>query len=115
MILLDHCVPQRYLDSLRDWGYQADLSVSYIPENAPDGAVIALATQLDAVLLTTDLDFSNITNYPPQQYQGIILLRDKFRDVIANGTLKTVLTDLYRDKLRHTLIVISRGRYRIRN
>ncbi|MDX2078873.1 MAG: DUF5615 family PIN-like protein [bacterium] len=100
---------------MRDWGYQADVSTSYIPENAPDGAVIALAIQLDAVLLTTDLDFSNIIDYPPKDYQGIILLRDEIEDVIADGTLKTVLTDLYRDKLRHTLIVISRGRYRIRN
>jgi hypothetical protein len=39
MILLDNCMPHRYQRLLQEWGYD---------------------TELDAALLTDDLDFSNI-------------------------------------------------------
>lgn len=96
-------------------GYDADISASHIPRDAPDADVLALAQTLDAVLLTEDLDFSNILDYPPQNYAGIIVLRYMpIEEALIDATLKQTLADLYRDGLRRALVVVSAGRYRVR-
>ena len=115
MILLDNCVPRRYLRLLREWEYDAILMSEHIPHNASDKQLIALATELDAVLLTIDLDFSNILDYPPQDYQGMIVLRYQVRDEPdLDLTLKTALNDLYRDNLRGCLVIVTPKHYRLR-
>lgn len=115
MILLDHCVPRRYLRLLGEWGYDATLMSEHISADAPDVEVIALAHRLDAVLFTVDLDFANILDYPPADYGGIIVLRYEIeREVELDATLKSAMSDLYRDDLRRTLVIVAPGRYRIR-
>lgn len=114
-ILLDHCVPRRYLKLLHQWGYQAELTIAHIAPDAKDVDVIALAIKLDAALLTIDLDFANILNYPPANYAGLVVMRYEVKDEsIIDTTLKTALDDLYREALRGTLVIISSGRYRVR-
>ena len=114
-IVLDHCVPRRYQRLLSGWGYPAELSSAHIPPDAPDTDVIALAQRLEAVLLTVDLDFANILDYPPANYGGIIVLRYQIADESElDSTLKTALADLYRDDLLGALVIVSPGRYRIR-
>lgn len=113
--VLDYCVPRRYHRLLATWGYKAELSSAHIPSDASDADVIALARKLDAALLTVDLDFANILDYPPADYGGIIVLRYQIEDEAKlDATLKTALADLYRDELRGALIIISPGRYRVR-
>jgi len=114
-ILLDHCVPHRYLRLLRMWNFPAELMSSHIPADSPDTKVVALAQALDAVLLTVDLDFANILNYPPSQYGGIIVVRYHVQDEPAlDATLKQSLDDLYRDNLRNSFIIVDSTHYRIR-
>lgn len=116
MIILDHCVPQRYLRLLQAWGYDAHLMTEHIPRDAPDSEVIALAVKLDAILLTVDLDFANILDYPPSEYQGIVVLRYSIEDESQiDQTLKAAMADLYREGLRGVLVVVSAERYRIRH
>jgi len=115
MILLDNCVPRRYLHLLKKWNYSAVLMSDSIPHDAPDPQVIDLAVKLDAILLTVDLDFSNILDYPPKNFQGIIVLRYQVGDESdLDNTLKTALDDLYRDKLRNCLVIVNPKRYRLR-
>jgi hypothetical protein len=74
-----------------------------------------LAQNLDAVLLTVDMDFSNNLDYPPEAYQGIIVMRYQAQDEEAiSSVLRQVLEDLYRDRLRGALIVIRTNGYRVR-
>lgn len=114
-ILLDYCVPRRYLRLLRTWGHQAELMSDYIAPDAADPDVIGLAGRLDAVLLTIDLDFANILDYPPSQYGGIVVMRYIAADEAnVDHMLKTALDDLTRDDLRGTLIIVTPKRYRIR-
>ncbi len=114
-ILIDHCVPGIFLRVLREWGYEANPLKKYINPDADDPDVISLAQLLDAVLLTADMDFSNILNYPPQNYQGIIVIRYQAeQEVKSIATLKSTLDDLYRDELRKVLVVITANRYRVR-
>ena len=114
-ILLDHCVPHRYLRLIRMWSFPVELMSTHIPADSPDTKVIALAQSLDAVLLTVDLDFANILNYPPGQYGGLIVMRYHVQDESAlDATLKQALDDLYRDNLRYSLVIIDSTHYRIR-
>jgi predicted nuclease of predicted toxin-antitoxin system len=114
-ILVDQCVPRKYLRLLHEWGYTADLVQSHLSANAEDASVLALAQRLDAVLLTADLDFAQIIEYPPQNYQGIVVLRYRAEDETAiTNVLRQALKDLYRDSLRSALVIISANRYRVR-
>lgn len=83
--------------------------------DALDAEVLQMALQLDAVLLTVDMDFANILDYPPPDYGGIIVMRDQGgRDETVSNTLKIVLEEMYPEKLRGHLIVINKDRYKIR-
>jgi predicted nuclease of predicted toxin-antitoxin system len=115
MILVDHCVPRIFHRFVKEWGYPATLLHEHISPNSPDPDVLAITQQLDAVLLTADMDFSNILRYPPRDYKGIIVIRYQAQDEGKSLiTLKQVLQDLYRDQLRGVMVTITAGRYRIR-
>jgi len=115
MILLDHGVPRRYLRLLEAWVYPATVSSMHIAADATDVDVIALAQRLDAVLLTVDLDFSSILDYPPANYGGIIVLRYKPQNELrVDRTLQHALSDLHRERFRGILVIVGPGRYRIR-
>jgi len=83
--------------------------------NAEDPQVLALAHSLDAVLVTNDKGFGNILAYPPESYDGILLLR-----VTATNQqrIHQILLDFLRshdrEALRKTLVVIDARTYRIR-
>lgn len=114
-ILIDQCVPRKYLRILIEWGYQTSLVQQHIRADSPDPDVIKLAQTLDAVLLTVDLDFANIIDYPPQYYGGIVVMKYEIaNDLPVTATLKQVLADLHRDKLRRILVIVDANRYRIR-
>lgn len=114
-ILLDHCVPRRYLHLIQAWGYAASPLGDHAAIDSPDDRVITAAQTLDAVLLTIDLDFANILDYPPRDYNGIIVLRYRVMDEGSlDVTLRQLLKDRYRDDLRGVLAIVDAGRYRIR-
>jgi predicted nuclease of predicted toxin-antitoxin system len=114
-LLLDAGAPRRYLHLLREWGYPVELSVAHIPHDAPDSDVIDLASTLNAALLTVDMDFSNILEYPPSKYKGIIVLRYQPADEHQiDAALKVMLDDLYAEGLMGYLVIVSPGRYRVR-
>lgn len=114
-ILLDHCVPRRYQRLLQSWGYSVTLTTEHIQADAADMQVILLAHRLDAVLVTVDTDFSNILDYPPQRYGGIMVLRyQPIDEAQLDASLRQALIDLYREGLRNVLVIVTPTRYRIR-
>ena len=113
MILLDNCVPRRYLRLLREWGYDAIELRTLQPEDTPDPQVIAEAQRLKAVLLTVDLDFANVLNYPPNHYGGIVVMRyDASQEGEIDATLRIALEE--QPNLTGVLLIISPGKYRVR-
>jgi predicted nuclease of predicted toxin-antitoxin system len=116
MILIDHCVPRRYIKLLTEWGYHVETSTAHIGANAEDQKVIGLASQLDAILLTVDMDFASIIDYPPSNYEGIIVVRYSLEtQVNLDVTLKQALDELYRNDLRRVLVIVTASRYRVRS
>ncbi len=114
-ILLDHNVPAKFVRLLNDWDYEASRLTDHLAADTDDVDVIELAQTLDAILLTIDLDFSNILDYPPADYAGIIVMRyQASAENAVIATLRQVLADLYRDDLRGVLVIVEPTRYRIR-
>lgn len=114
-VVIDHCVPRKFLRLVQSWGYDASTITQHISSDSPDSAVIALAQQLDAVLLTVDMDFANILHYPPENYGGIIVMRYELSEEPSLiTTLQNVFNDLYRDELRSAIVVVEPKRYRVR-
>jgi len=73
----DHCVPNSVISKLRNKGFTVLKLRDFLPVVSPDELVIQKAQELEAVLLTLDGDFSNIINYPPPNFGGIISLQIK--------------------------------------
>lgn len=114
-ILLDHNVPAKFVRLLTAWGYEASRLTEHVDADTDDVDVITLAQTLDAVLLTIDLDFANILEYPPANYAGILVMRyQAAAESAVIATLRQALNDLYRDELRGMLVIIEPIRYRIR-
>lgn len=72
---IDQCVPRSVSESLHDAGHTVELLRSHLPINAKDPDVIDCAQSVDAVLVTLNGDFTNIINYPPAHFGGIIALQ----------------------------------------
>lgn len=85
-------------------------------ESADDIIILEAAKQRQAVLITRDLDFSNIIQFPPQSHSGILVLRLSPTAVAADiirAILHTVQTiDVH--ELQGVLAVTDGQRIRIR-
>jgi len=68
------------------------------------------------ILITFDLDFSDIRKFPPEFVEGIIVLRfknKKIQDVII--TALNYLEELKKVEFKHSLAIFQNSRIRIRN
>ena len=67
------------------------------------------------VIVTLDLDFANITFYPPEDYSGLIVLRvvDQSRPHVMN-VFNEVLDLIDRSPLQGHLWIVEEHRVRIR-
>ena len=73
--LLDANLPRSTAVSLRQMGHEAVDVRDIGMRGASDDAVAAYVRATRQVLITRDFDFSDIRNYPPADYAGIIVLR----------------------------------------
>lgn len=103
---IDHCIPNVVVKSLSTQGYDVQLLRDYIPTDSDDEVVISKAQELDSILMTLDEDFSNIVNYPPPKYKGIIPLRVKNHPENIHPLIMQLLTYLS----NHTKISHYKGK-----
>jgi predicted nuclease of predicted toxin-antitoxin system len=71
----DHCVPDSVSQMLRDAGHEVLILREHLPGDSDDALVIAKAQELDAILVSLNGDFADITTYPPSRYRGIVALQ----------------------------------------
>jgi predicted nuclease of predicted toxin-antitoxin system len=71
----DQCVPSGITELLKQDGHEVTLLREVLPINAPDPVVIAKAQELEAILLSLNGDFADISTYPPLQYAGIVSIQ----------------------------------------
>ena len=84
--LVDANLPRLVVPLLRSLGHRVEFARDIGLAAAPDRDIAARARLTGAVLLTRDLDFANVRQYPPEDYPGLVVLRlpdDATADVIA--------------------------------
>jgi len=112
---VDENMPVEAAQMLRDASYQADTVDDEKINGAIDPLIARICQQEERILITLDLDFSDIRHYPPKDYPGIIVLRPavQAKQSILNLTqrLITFLTQYQIDK---QLWIVDEASVRIR-
>ena len=84
---------------------------------AKDPVIARYAQEHHACLLTGDFDFADIRNYPPESYDGIVVLQLP-RDATASFILGLIEEMLRQNevtaRLSRTLAIVEAGRIRLR-
>ena len=116
MFLLDANIPYSAQHHLTVGGHTAlhvrDIGLA----SADDETILEAAKERSAVLVTRDLDFSNIIQFPPQSHSGILVLRLSPTAVAADiiqAILHTAQT-IDTSELQGALAITDGQRIRIR-
>lgn len=72
---LDENLPPAAAELLRSLGHDVETVFDQGLQSCTDPEVLAACQGEGKVLLSLDLDFSNILVYPPERYAGLIVLR----------------------------------------
>lgn len=113
---IDENLPVEIADMLREVGYDAKTVNEQQLQGIPDKILIDLCKTENRIFVSLDMDFSNITEYPPHNYCGIIVLR------ILNQSKKHIMNVFNRiipliniEDLRQRLWIVDETKIRIRD
>lgn len=113
--LVDENLPDAVADILRGDGHDAVSVVERQLISTDDPVLGELARAEGRVVVTTDLDFANVQMYPPEDFEGLIVLRlgvqGKTR-VLA--LIRALLPLLKTEVLKGKLWIVEDDRIRIR-
>lgn len=112
---LDENMPRRAEGLLVDAGHDVHTALAENLGGRPDFEVLAACQRESRVLITFDLDFSNIRAFPPQATYGVWVLRPATQSVantlaLLRGALKLAEVEA----VRGCLWIVEHGRVRIR-
>lgn len=111
---LDECVDARLASILRQAGHETTTVRDQGLFGVADSALYEHCTSEDHILVTLDLDFSDVLRFPPEHTPGLVVLRgpnDLFHTVrILVHTLANALT---RDTPSGRLWIVEPGRLRV--
>ncbi|HRY14259.1 MAG: DUF5615 family PIN-like protein [Candidatus Competibacteraceae bacterium] len=112
---VDENLPVEIADLLRRHHYDAMTILEQQMTGQPDEVVADVCQREHRVLITLDLDFSDIRRYPPENYAGIIVLRPANQGVGAVLRLtQRLLPLLSHEPLTGLLWIVDEHRVRIR-
>jgi len=116
--LLDHCVPNRVGSLLAAAGHEVVGLRECLPTDSPDPIVLRKATELDAVLVSLNGDFADITAYPPANNLGLIALQVRNRPEAVTQIIEGLIAYLRQHPLRRDmdgkLLLVEPHRIRVR-
>ena len=115
--LVDANMPRSTLPVFQSLGHRAEHVRDIGLGSAPDSQIAAHARTRGAVLLTRDVDFADIRNYPPANYHGLIVMRVR-DDALAQDIVSLLerflrRTDLLPNLPGH-LVILEEDRVRFR-
>ena len=113
---LDENIPVGAFRELRRLGHDTETAEAEGLAGAVDTIVLAACRSEDRLLVTLDLDFANIRDYPPGTHRGIWVLRPRQQTIEA--VLALLLAGLRLSEIEPTvsrLWVIDERRVRIRD
>ena len=115
--LLDANIPRSAVEAVTKSGHQVEFARDVGLGTAPDVRIAERIRQTGAALITRDLDFSDVRQYPPEQYSGIVVLR--LPDHFTAPEIVTVLARFlaaprFVESLRGRLAIVDENRARFR-
>jgi predicted nuclease of predicted toxin-antitoxin system len=115
--VIDADLPRATQELLRKYGHEA-IDVRDIGLGAAEDPLIAqFAREQNACILTGDFGFSNVNDYPPHEYHGIVVL-ELPRDATARFILNLIESFLRNQEvlslLPRRLAIVEAGRVRLR-
>ncbi len=112
---VDENLPVEAALIFREQGFEAETVCDESLSGADDEAIANRVRAEDRILVTLDLDFSNIRAYPPEEYVGIIVLRLKTQDKpTVLDCMKRIATALQRRRPDRELWIVQHDRIRFR-
>jgi predicted nuclease of predicted toxin-antitoxin system len=114
-LLIDENIRSEVFSFLIDAGYD----VKKLPAGVSDAEVAKCASKESRIIITHDLDFSNIFIYPPQDYSGIVVVRiapplaSALKTALA--TLANLFNTLKPGEFDKRLIILEPGGFRLRD
>jgi predicted nuclease of predicted toxin-antitoxin system len=112
---IDENLPRDAAELLRSHGFDAETVREASLAGAGDDVIAAVIQRENRVLITLDLDFSDIRTYPPEHYSGIVVLRPKAQDKIAiMELLRRLLKALESKRPDQALWIVESDRIRYR-
>jgi predicted nuclease of predicted toxin-antitoxin system len=111
----DENLPSDLGSLLRGDGHDAHSVIDEDLRGATDPSIARVCQDERRILITLDLDFAQIKNYPPQDYYGIIVLRlaRQDRDTVL-AIIPRVLELLQTEPIAQRLWIVDDHRTRIR-
>jgi predicted nuclease of predicted toxin-antitoxin system len=113
---MDENMPREAADLLRNLGHDVQSIHDLNLQGTKNGNIFRLIQTEDRMLVTLDLDFANILNYPPKTHPGIIVLRVRVQNppsIVA--ALRRFLEYVTLEELRGNLAIVDEFRHRIRS
>jgi len=112
---IDENLPIEIADLLGEAGYEAETVWSEQIQGFSDIEILELCQNENRVIVTLDMDFSDIRKYKPEDYQGIILLRiaSQSKQSVIN-LFKKIIPNLGCYDLIGHLWIVQKDRIRIR-
>src|SRR5215216_5503292 len=106
------------MEALRAIGAEVLRLREHLPTDAPDEIVLAMAQQLEAILVSLNGDFANIVTYPPAHYHGIMALQVHNHPEIIPQLMTRLITHIAShpsaEEYKGKLFIIEVHRIRIR-
>ena len=113
---LDENLPELVRVSLSELGHDAHTVAQEGLAGAQDDTVLQACVAEDRILITLDLDFSDIRAYPPGSYPGVWVLRpQKQTFTVIEALVRAGIRLSTVERVRGQLWVIDEKRVRIRD
>ncbi len=112
---IDENLPDELAAMLVEAGHDAVSVYDQHLEGEPDNVVSKVCREEKRAVVTLDVGFANVQNYPPAQYAGIIVLRVRSQDKInILNTFHKALPLLESEPLIGKLWILDENKVRIR-
>lgn len=114
--LLDANIPYSSIDVFKKFNYDVQHTRNIGLAKVTDKEIIKYVKKNQQVLVTKDLGFANILDYPFKTHHGLIVLRLPFYFTAKqiNKALSGFLKSVKEDQIKNSIIIVELGRYRIR-
>ena len=113
---IDENLPSELADQLTSAGHDAETVLSENLGGESDVTISKVCREEKRVLVTLDLDFSNVQAYPPREYSGLLVLRLRKQDKShVLQTFSQILDLIEKEPLEGLLWIVEEARIRVRS